>query len=1134
MKSEVLQSYHVDAVDEIDNAEPRAIIRMHCLAAETNEPVVVTVRGIKPWCFVELPQWFYPYGNKSARKKWSDADVHELVSAMRTKLMRDGTPAGIVGFSLVNKSKYYYYQPVERAFQMIKLVFDSIDEMTYVSNRIESFARIPPQGSKQRGCVYSDRFGCMVLRCWEADVSLTRKFMTSTNLTYGGWFRVIPSRIVPLSDSESVYTSREIVVGPAPSDWINAFSPLSQEESTKIPPSAPGVLAYDIETRTDNYRALPDAGNEEHCITMISCVYQRCRQPETLKRILITLKRASISTDKEHPAYKTTNTTVDEFIVCDTEADMLNAFASLIKRLNPDVLTGFNIHIYDNLYLDRRFRKMVNVNGLWPREMGRSKIDDVSLYLVKMRSAGRGIVENFMFTTEGRISVDVMTLVKNDYKLTKYSLDTVSRHFLGEDVGKHDVTARDMFVAYDAAVSTFEQVEAGVIDVVSPQRLSAISNMTKVAAYAIQDSVLVMQLFERLNIWLGLTELSSVAGVTIKDSFCRGQQIRVGSLLYDIASRQDVVIDKRRLPAAPKPKGPDGLPVIDKSADDDSIIKFTGGYVGEPEIGMHENALCVDFSSLYPSVMQAYNISPDTICVATSPLEGVAFSGKTGAYDAKYKNVIAADTNRQSDSRYDTSKVPSDSLHVIELCENGDGEGDEEASDDGEVDADDDDADEDANGGGDGKADTKERRYTFHFVKSSVKVGLLPTLARTLVEKRNEVRKRIGELKKIGAKLEVEVLNQRQLAYKVVANSVYGFIAAQRGGMLSLVEGAMSITAKGRESIKRVNEYITTNYEGSRIVAGDTDSAFFVMPKQITHPSQCHEWGNRLAEELSRLFPPPMKLEFEKAVRLLTLRKKFYAALYIRKDGSYDPKPLVRGIVLARRDKCKFLTKLYEKLLLIILNKGTVKETYRVLFEALINAFESPPEKEDFEIVKSLGTGYKSKSYQMNVFSHVCAETGYPVRPGDRLGFVIVKTPWTIPKQLADGGIKPANLGLRMRLTEAWAATLPIEPIDVMYYLEHMVRAPLDQLMSTAFGKMLREKKVNETLFFKARSCDKPTTCDTPNKFVFAVIKQLEAARKRAAQKDESQTALSSADVAKAIRQIWKRIQSTFDTYGVV
>lgn len=1093
MTREILQPYHIEAVDEATSSGPRAVIRMTCLAALDNEPVIVSVRGFRPWCFVELPQFQYHYGNKASRRRWTEPDAQELVTVMRSKFQSEDGPF-ITKCTLVDKSKFYYYQPIEKSFQMMRLEFESIEAMRILSNRIESAARISQNG-RPRGIFFGDKFGYLVLRCWEADEPVTRKFITSVDLSYGGWFSVVPKTVVQKDEAESVYACREIIAAPT------SFSPVSCDESATLEPTAPTVLSYDIETYTDNHRALPDAGNDEHCITMISCVFQRCRHPETLKRILLTTKRASISTCLTHEAYVSTQTIVDEFVVCDSEAEMLIAFAALIKRLDPDILTGFNIHIYDNQYLDRRYRKLVDVGGLWPRGMGRSHNDDVTLYSTKMRSAGRGIVENFMFTTEGRISVDLMTLVKNDYKLTKYSLDVVSRHFLGDSVGKHEVTAKQMFVAYDAAIATSAQVEGGVISADSKQRVDAIGEMTRVAAYAIQDSALVMQLFERLNVWLGLTELSSVAGVTIKDALCRGQQIRVRSLLYDIASRRDVVIDKRKLPTPPKPKGPDGLTV---NEDDDTIIRFTGGYVGDPEVGMHENALCVDFSSLYPSLMQAYNVSPDTMCVETSPLESVAFSGKAGAYDSKHK-VNAADTNKHVDTRYATLGIDPNSIHVIELCESGNGTGDSESDSD--------------------ESDTEttapnQRRYVFHFIKSSVKTGLLPTLARTLVEKRNEVRAKIAELKKAGAKLEVEVLNQRQLAYKVVANSVYGFIAAQRGGMLSLVEGAMTITAKGRESIKKVNEYITTNYEGSRIVAGDTDSAFFVMPRQISHPSQCHEWGSRLAEELSTLFPPPMKLEFEKAVRLLALRKKFYAALVIRKDGTFDPKPLVRGIVLARRDKCLFLTNLYKKLLLIILNRGSAKEAYQVLFEALIAAFESPPAKEDFEIVKSLGMDYKSKAYQMNVFSHACAEIGFPVRPGDRLGFVIVKEPRPIPKHLVESGIKDNNLGLRMRLVEAWIQSTPPEPIDVMYYLEHMVSAPIDQLISTAFKKHLEEKKVHAAISLRTRSCDKAKTCDTPNKFVCAVIKQIETARKRA------NATLEYPEIARIIRHTWRLIDA--------
>ena len=47
----------------------------------------------------------------------------------------------------------------------------------------------------------------------------------------------------------------------------------------------------------------------------------------------------------------------------------------------------------------------------------------------------------------GRLSIDMLPIVRRDYKLDKYDLDAVGKHFLKR--GKHDMKAARMFVAYE-------------------------------------------------------------------------------------------------------------------------------------------------------------------------------------------------------------------------------------------------------------------------------------------------------------------------------------------------------------------------------------------------------------------------------------------------------------------------------------------------------------------------------------------------------------------------------------------------------------------------------------------------------------------------------------------------------------
>src|SRR3989338_9646089 len=93
--------------------------------------------------------------------------------------------------------------------------------------------------------------------------------------------------------------------------------------------------------------------------------------------------------------------------------------------------------------------------------------------------------------------------------------------------------------------------------------------MTSVMRYCIQDSELVIDLMEHLNVWIGLTELSSIVGVTIMDIFTRGQQIRCLSQLYHLAAKRGVVLDSR----------------------EETSTGFAGGFVFEPKPGLYDNVI---------------------------------------------------------------------------------------------------------------------------------------------------------------------------------------------------------------------------------------------------------------------------------------------------------------------------------------------------------------------------------------------------------------------------------------------------------------------------------------------------------------------------------------------------------------
>ncbi len=229
-----------------------------------------------------------------------------------------------------------------------------------------------------------------------------------------------------------------------------------------------------------------------------------------------------------------------------------------------------------------------------------------------------------------------------------------------------------------------------------------------------------------------------------------------------------------------------------------------------------------------------------------------------------------------------------------------------------------------------------------YFVNADTRKGLLPTILEDLLSARKRAR---AELKNETDPFKRAVLDGRQLALKVSANSVYGFTGATVG-KLPCLPISMSVTAYGREMIERTkqevqDEFNTKNgYEhDAEVIYGDTDS---VMVKFGTKDlAESMRLGALAADHVTKKFVRPIKLEFEKVYYpYLLISKKRYAGLYWTNPIKHD-KMDTKGIETVRRDNCRLVVTVIEtclKKMLIERDVGGAEEyTKRVIADLLQN-----------------------------------------------------------------------------------------------------------------------------------------------------------------------------------------------------
>jgi DNA polymerase elongation subunit (family B) len=204
----------------------------------------------------------------------------------------------------------------------------------------------------------------------------------------------------------------------------------------------------------------------------------------------------------------------------------------------------------------------------------------------------------------------------------------------------------------------------------------------------------------------------------------------------------------------------------------DENDKLTGAIVLEPIPGVYDKITPFDFTSLYPTTIIAYNLCFSTLVK-------------------------------------DTDDIADDKCHIIEYAEHKGCEHDESNT---KLKSD--------------KIVCQEHRY--RFLKEPK--GLVPILLEDLLEARSQTRKKQKEIKKLMStstqeeksqlEFEYQVLEKRQLAYKVSANSVYGAYGTRKG-YLPFLAGAQCTTALGRQNIIKAAEYIQKNYN-AKLVYGDS------------------------------------------------------------------------------------------------------------------------------------------------------------------------------------------------------------------------------------------------------------------------------------------------------------------------
>lgn len=356
------------------------------------------------------------------------------------------------------------------------------------------------------------------------------------------------------------------------------------------------------------------------------------------------------------------------------------------------------------------------------------------------------------------------------------------------------------------------------------------------------------------------------------------------------------------------------------------------------------------------------------------------------------------------------------------------------------------------------------------FCTSKIRKGLLTQILEELLGARKRAKK---ELAVETDSFKKAVLNGRQLALKISANSVYGITGATVGKLPCLAI-ASSTTSYGRQMIEKTKEEVEQRYtiangysHDAQVIYGDTDSVMVKFgPKDL---EKAMDLGRDAATYVSDKFIKPIKLEFEKVYfPYLLINKKRYAGLYWTSPEKFD-KMDSKGIETVRRDNCRLVQNVIETILHKILIDQDVQGAQEyvplsspfllpLLTVSLSNSsyvkntisdlLQNKVDMSKLVITKALSkSDYASKQAHVELADRMKKrDAGSAPTLGDRVAYVIVK---------GAGGAKNYE-----RSEDPIFVLENNIPIDTKYYLDNQLAKPLGRI----FDPILGEKKAGQLL----------------------------------------------------------------------
>ncbi|CAI7665772.1 unnamed protein product [Penicillium manginii] len=503
-----------------------------------------------------------------------------------------------------------------------------------------------------------------------------------------------------------------------------------------------------------------------------------------------------------------------------TELDMINRLVDIVRDLDPDIITGYEVHNGSWGYVIERARKKYDFDLC--EELSRVKSQANGKFGKEDDRWGFEHASSIRMT--GRHMINIWRAMKGEMNLLQYTMENVVFHLLHRRIPHY--SHRDLTQWYQSG---------------QPRQVY------KLVDYFTSRVQMNLEILEANELIPRLSEQARLIGIDFYSVFSRGSQFKVESLMFRIAKPENFLLVSPSKQQVGQQNALECLPLV-----------------MEPQSDFYTSPLLVlDFQSLYPSIMIAYNY-----CYST-------FLGRAASWRGRDKMGFL-DYKRQP-------RLLELLKDKINIAPNG-----------------------------------------MMYAKQEVRKSLLAKMLTEILETRVMVK--TGMKADKHDKILQRLLNNRQLALKLIANVTYGYTSASYSGRMPCSEIADSIVQSGRETLEKAIAFIhSIERWGAEVVYGDTDSLFVYLKGRTR--DQAFDIGEEIAQAVTEMNPRPVKLKFEKVYHpCVLLAKKRYVGFKYEHRAQTEPEFDAKGIETVRRDGTPAEQKIEEKALKLLFRTADLSQ----------------------------------------------------------------------------------------------------------------------------------------------------------------------------------------------------------------